>query len=357
MIASAPHRPRAAPLRARGVHGRSRLRAADRRRAACVAHRLSASGRRCQHALVGAVQRPGADRARRIGVARQPRPRDRRGARGRVHGPARDDAQPVLSAGELQPQRQPQSKHGRRHVAALAARHRPLLHAVPGRARRGLAARPVRPRPPPDRSRAGPRLRHRARTPRRRAVARHGDGSELHRLARARPPARDLAADRAELRQHAAHLRAAPQGRRGVEARARAGAIAIPAGARGHSLARAAHRRPGEPDRRPAGKEPVSDSARQDDRPARAARHPRRPALLAPIAPTGHPASRAGPRRRQRRHRRGARAVLPAAQPHGLVRLGERGLHQLPHRALDCVVARRRTRRPDLHRGRDRRAR
>ena len=61
----------------------------------------------------------------------------------------------------------------------------------------------------------------------------------------------------------------APQGRRGVEARARASAVAVPAGARGDSVARAAHRGAGEPDRRAAGQESLPDSARQEHRRAR----------------------------------------------------------------------------------------
>ena len=48
------------------------------------------------------------------------------------------------------------------------------------------------------------------------------------------------------------------------QARARAGAVAIPAGAGRHSGARAADRRAGEPDRGAAGPQSVPDSARQD---------------------------------------------------------------------------------------------
>ena len=110
----------------------------------------------------------------------QPRPRDRGGARRCVPRPARDDAQPVLSAGELQPQRQPQPVERGRQLAP-AARHRSVLHAVPGRARRRVADRSFRARAPPDRGRASPRLRDRAGPARRRAVGGHQRGRELHR--------------------------------------------------------------------------------------------------------------------------------------------------------------------------------
>ena len=106
----------------RGVHGRSGLREAAGRRAARVAHQLSAGRRHRQHPLVGTVQRSGADEPRRVRAAREPRPRDRRRARRRVSRPAGDDAQPALSAGQLQPQREPQPLDGGRHFAVAARR-------------------------------------------------------------------------------------------------------------------------------------------------------------------------------------------------------------------------------------------
>ena len=187
-----------------------------------VAHRLPAGGRRRQHALVGAVRRSGADGPHRFGAHGKPRPRDRRRARRRVHRHARDDARAVLPAGQLQPRREPQSHDGRRRLAA-AARRGPLLQPLQRRAGRRLADRPLRPRAPADRGGAGAGLRDRAGPARRRAVGGDERRDELHRLARARQAARDRAPDRGELPGHAAHLRAAAQGRRRVEARGRAG--------------------------------------------------------------------------------------------------------------------------------------
>ncbi len=270
----------AARLRRR-VHGRSGLRQARRRRAACVAHQLrhrpptsptraggSSSTIRCSTELVESALRENRDLV--VAAARVDA----------FIGQLQTTRSAVLSAGQLQPRTRAATAVARRHVAA-AARRRPVLHALPGRARRRVADRPLRPRAAADRGGAGARLRHRAGSPRRRAVGGHQRRGELHRAARARSPARDLAANGAELREHAAHLRAAAQGRRGVARRARAGAVAIPAGARRDSRARAAHRGAGEPDRGAAGPQSLSDPARQDHRPAGAARHSRRPAGVA----------------------------------------------------------------------------
>ena len=74
---------------------------------------------------------------------------------------------------------------------------RSVLHALPGVARRLVAARPLRPRAAPERSRAGAGLRERAGPARRRADGGDGCRVELHRVARARPAARDRQGHRA----------------------------------------------------------------------------------------------------------------------------------------------------------------
>ena len=198
----------------------------------------------------------------------------------------------------------------RRHVAAAAGR-RSVLLAVPGRAGRGVADRSVRPRAPPDRSRAGARLRHRAGSPRRRAVGGDQRRGELHHVARARPPARDLAAHRAELRRTRSAssicgTRAASCRKLEVEqvqSQYQQALAAIPAleqqiAAQENLIAVL------------QGRNPYPIPRGKTHRPAGRAGHSRRPAVVAAGAAPGHPAGRAGPDRRERRHRRRERAVL-----------------------------------------------
>ena len=139
---------------------------------------------------------------------------------------------------------------------------------------------------------------------------------ELHRAARARPPAGDRAGDGGELRRDRAHLRPALQGRHRVADGGGADPLAVPAGARRDSRLPAADRRAGEPDLDPARTQSRADPAREDHRPARRAADSGGPSLRAAAAPARHPAGRAEPRRRQRQHRRGARALLSDDFPH-----------------------------------------
>ena len=153
----------------RRLHRRTGLRAPRRRRADRLANRLPEGRRRREHEVVGAVRRPGAQRPDRDGVARESRRANRRRARRPVHRRPRFVALPVVSPDRLRRGRHPrQVQPGR--PAAASRRRRPLFHAVPGVARRVVAARPVRPGPSPERSGAGAGLRERAGAARGRAV-------------------------------------------------------------------------------------------------------------------------------------------------------------------------------------------
>ena len=248
-------------LLAAGLHRRSRLSAARGSDAREVAHRHRAGRRDRRHPLVGAVRRPGAGPADRRGAARQSRPRCRRGAGRPVHRRADDDPLAVLSADRLQRRRGSQPGEPGR-LAADPGPRRSLHHAVPGRAERAVADRPVRPGAPAERGGAGAGVRERAGAPRRRAVGHDRRGGRLHRPARAGPAARDRARDGRQLRRDAEDLRPALQGRRGVAGRGRAGRVAVPAGARRHPGDRTADRSAGEPDQHPARPQPGADRAR-----------------------------------------------------------------------------------------------
>ena len=182
---------------------------------------------------------------------------DRRGARGRVHRATADHAQPVLSAGRnttSTPAATPQPRVG---ASPIPAWRRSLLLALPAArsARRGRST--LRARTAPDRVGAGARLCHRAGTARRRAVGGHQRRGELH---RACAHSTSSSRSRSGLPQNSANtlriFEPPAQRRRGLAARARAGPVAIPAGARRDSRARAAHRGAGEPDRHLQGRNP-----------------------------------------------------------------------------------------------------
>ena len=179
---------------ARGLYRRTGLRASSRRYPDRVAHRLSEGGRRRKHEMVGAVRRPGPQRTDRDRVARQSRRAHRRRPGRSV--PRRVDGHPLaaVSADRLQRRRQSLPVEPPRRAGDPVPR-RPVLHAIPGVARRVVATRPLRSGASPDRSRAGAGLRQRAGAARRRAVAGGGRGVELHRAARARPAARDRTGD------------------------------------------------------------------------------------------------------------------------------------------------------------------
>ena len=103
-----------------------------------------------------------------------------------------------------------------RRPAAAAAGRRSVLHAVPGRARRVVADRSVRPRAPPDRGRAGAGLRERAG---RRGVVLSVVTSVAASYIALRALDRQLEIAQATAKNFgdtAAHLRPAPQGRRRV---------------------------------------------------------------------------------------------------------------------------------------------
>ena len=197
-----------------------------------MAYRLSA-GRGCrQHAVVGAVCRPGAERSHRHGAAREPRPRDRGCAGGCLHRRAQYHAGAVLSAGRLQPRPQPRALHAGGRGAAWP-RCGSLLHALPGRVGCQVAARPLRSRASADRVHAGSGVCERAGPPGGGAVLGNQCRLKLRRTACAGQAAGDRATDREELHGHAAHHRAALQGWRGFETGIGAGPVAKPAGTGG----------------------------------------------------------------------------------------------------------------------------
>ena len=121
---------------------------------------------------------------------------------------------------------------------------------LPGRIRRVLADRPVRPRAAPLRSGTGSRLRERAGEARRRAVGGDRRRDQLHHPARPRPPAGDRRGDGRQFRRERTRLRPALPGRDRVDVGSLAGAVPAQAGARGDPGDRHPDRGGREPDRR-----------------------------------------------------------------------------------------------------------
>ena len=177
-----------------------------------LAHRLPDGGRGGEHQMVGAVRRPGVERTGGQRAAREPRRAHCRGTRRSVHRCADVHPLAVVPAARLRRRGQPDARQPRRPAAA-AARRRPVFFALPGLARRVLAARPVRSRAPPERGCAGAGLCQRAGAARRRAVAGVERRDQLHRAARTRPPTGNRAGDGQELRRHGAAVRVALQRR------------------------------------------------------------------------------------------------------------------------------------------------
>ena len=311
------------------------------RRAGRLAHRLRAGGRRREHPLVGTVRRPGADRAHRVGAAGEPRPRDRRGARRRVHRHAGVDAGAALSAGQLQrsTRRRARTQRRRRVAAARRRRARTTTSTTARSARSGRstssAACAGRPRPRRRRStrpsRAGAASCCRWSRAWRRATSGCARSTASSRSRSRPPPTSRAPSGSSNCATRAASCRSSRSAQ--VESQYQQALAAIPQleqqiAAQENLIAVL------------QGRNPYADPARQDDRPAREPRDSRGAAGDAARTKAGHPAGRAEPHRRQCRHRRREGALLPAVQPDGCVRHDQRGVRQLPHRSRAGLVAR-----------------
>ncbi|MCK7498229.1 MAG: TolC family protein [Comamonadaceae bacterium] len=243
-----------------------------------------------QHALVAAVRRPGARPADRRGAAREPRP-----ARSPRRASTSSSARSRRPRSQFYPQigysadasRSRASRVGQPPLPPGADPYYSLYQGALGAQWQiDLFGRVRR------QTEAAQAQVYASEQGRRGVVLTRGDqrGRQLHRAARARPAARDRARHRATTtpaRCSIFELRF----KGGVVSQVEVGAgrVAVPAGAGGDPGARAADRRAGEPDLRPARPQPGADPARQDDRPARRAGDSRRPAVDA--AASGGPTS------------------------------------------------------------------